>query len=381
MTSFRLVRGLRVEDLGVEVVVLDAILGRVHRLTGPAAVAVRASVAGRTVAAHAAGVLTDVGIMEQTGGPGRSQRADPDRRAVLAASALGVATFLLPHPGAAASPGGLSEGGSAYLDVTGMSDSSMAGVGQLQFVTYTATSGTRTAVPSTELQVEVLLVGGGGGGAASGGGGGGGAVTRSIVTLDGGVTYDVVVGAGGTGSAAFTQAAGSAGAASTLTERATSTELLRAAAGGGGSYYGDGAGGSSTYAGGSGTGIGYAPENGFGGGGGAGGTGGSAVAGAGGDGGAGVTISNFVGADQTYGGGGGGGGVVDGGDSGTGGGGTGGLGDGEGAYTAGGAGIDGRGGGGGGGAPYAAGGDGGDGLVMIRYYGAQPAVNLGFPAV
>lgn len=368
--------GLRVEDLGHELVVLDAAGGRVHRLTGAAADAVRGVIAGAPLPARMQRTLRAIGVLaeDRTGPVDRG----PDRRAVLAASALGVSTLMLPLPGAAASTDGLASGGDAYLDVTGMATASTAATGALQFVSYTATSGTRTAVPSAQLQVEVLLVAGGGGGAAAGGGGGGGAVTRSILTLDAGVTYDIVVGAGGAGSVAFTQAAGDDGSASTLARSGPSTELLRADGGGGGAYYG-GAGGSSTYGGGSGTGTGYAPDHAFGGGGGAGGTGASAVGADGGEGGSGVTITGFVGADATYGGGGGGGGLTSGGAGGSGGGG-GGWYD-TGVFTPGSDGTDGLGGGGGGGSPYADGGDGGDGLVMIRYYGAQPQVNISFPAV
>ncbi len=370
----RLRHGLRVDDLGTEVLVLDVADGRVLRLTGAAAEAVRSLRDGRPAEAaslvllRAAGILS--GHVDAEVGARRGQ-VGPARRSVLAASVTGLSTFMLPSALAAASTETLSAGGSGSLEVRGVSERSSEETGALQSVTFTALFGDRWVEPSETMRAEVLLVGGGGGGGRGGGGGGGGGVTRQILTLDGGQRYDVVVGVGGQGGTSEGTAGGQGDASTFSSAGAPSVVLLRADGGGGGAYAG-GDGGASTSVGGTGSGTGPAADHAGGGGGGAGGVGSSAVGGDGGDGGAGVLVEAFFGSAAAYGGGGGGGGHVSGGSGGSGGGGDGG------AYeVAGEFGDPETGGGGGGGGPFRDGGDGASGRVMIRYYGAAPEETLG----
>lgn len=354
----RIAPGLRIEDLGREVVVLDPVGGRVHRLTGPAAVAFRAlSVGDETspallIALRSAGILTSAGSVEPS-----------SRRAVLAAASLGVVTSLLPASSASASPAGLSPGGSAYLQVAGAAEASDAVTGQLQHVIFTRLAGpVRSFTPSAALQVEVLVVGGGGG--AGTGGGGGGQVVRRLATLDP-ERYDVEVAVGGDVNipAAFT---GGAGGTSSIVRSSDAAEVALALGGAGGSI--DGPGGSSGGSPGRAGGSGGTRASG-GGGGGAGGAGFSAAGDDGGRGGVGQTVLDFIVPSVTYGGGGGGGSYW-----GTpGDGGAGGGGEGAQEYGNGQPGVSSTGGGGGGSTGYGGEpGRGGSGIVLVRYYGAAP---------
>jgi hypothetical protein len=255
----------------------------------------------------------------------------------------------------------------------------------------------------SDYNVEYLVIAGGGGGGSriSGGGGaggyrssvsgessGGGASAESGLTLSSGTTYTVTVGAGGPGSGEW-QTRGSNGDDSVFSS-VTST-----GGGGGGSWNvgsgldggsggsGGGASGSASsparvggarttgqgYAGGNGA---VAPQYGGGGGGGAGGVGGTGTAN-GGNGGNGVT-SSITGSPVPRGGG-GGGGVENAGTPGSGGTGGGGNASGPGSSANGGNGTVNTGGGGGSagntGSSAGNGGAGGDGIVIVRYAGAQ----------
>lgn len=361
--GFRVRPGLRVQDFGREVVVLDVDGGVVHRLIGPAADACRDLLRGDPPEPEIARGLVDAGVLVAHPDAGVVAR----RRTVLTGAALGVVSTVLPGATAAASTLTLSEGGSAYLTVSGPAATSSAATGSLQYASFTQeVVGTRTATPSADLTVEVLLVGGGGGGAT--GGGGGGEVVRQILPLTGGRTYDIDVGVGGS---AGVGSDGSPGTASSLTRAIDSVVVLTAAGGAGGAEAG--AGGASTFSGGA-----VGERDAGGGGGGAGSSGSDAVGGTGGAGGSGREIVDFISPSVVYGGGGGGGSYTgSGGNGGNGGGGAGGTyGVGE---VNGQAGDAATGGGGGGASPYGGGsGAGGTGLVIIRYYGASPEVELGF---
>ncbi len=362
--------GLRVEDLGHELVVLDAVGGRVHRLTGAAADALRAVISGVALPARARRTLGAVGILA-TDDP-RRDGSDPDRRAVLAASALGVSTLLLPAPGMSASLTGLSAGGSAYLIVTGAASASSAPIGELQHLTFTTLAGfagQRHFTPSESLDVEVVLVGGGGGGGT--GGGGGGEVVRRILSIDP-IRHDVTVGTGG-GNETPGALTGDQGGASRIVLNSGGSELVAAMGGAGGSIDGPG-GASGGVSGNDGGGPGLTGAGG--GGGGAGGPGGDAVGESGGVGGSGFDVTDFIVASVVYGGGGGGGsyaGVP--GAGGSGGGGQGGQESGNGQP-----GQASTGGGGGGSSGYGGSpGRGGSGIVLVRYYGDRPVVST--PAI
>lgn len=366
--------GLRIERVGGEAVVLDTSLHLVHRLTGEAAEVLSGSADG-IVAAEvpqrlrpALRVLKDLGVLCADATPGvrhlpldRSV-ARRDAIGLAAASAVGVATFLLPSAGASASTGtstvsGVLIGGSEYA--AGQPDASDPTL----FFDYHrfATAGTFNLEAKSAVEVEVVLVGGGGRGSDGPGGGGGQVV---LVTSFLGVgDHTVVVGAGATSST---------GGSSSLTRDGGTT--LATAVGGGGAVITDATAGSSP--GHDDRGVTAGPFSGgsneqqaYGGGGGAGGVGLPASGTSGGAGGPGRFVGGFFppSAPATRFGGGGGGGTnvsaLSGGSFGTAtdGGGEGGFPDGNGVAA-----EDARGGGGGG--AYTSG-NGGSGLVVVRVLG------------
>lgn len=127
-----------------------------------------------------------------------------ERRSLVAATGLGIATVALPSALAAASPAPDGDGGGSALSGGDVDTVSVAG-----FTLHTFTSSGTLSV-SSSIDVQYLVVGGGGGGGTvttgsgrAGGGGGGGEVllspgfaTNGFVTLAPG-DYDVVVGTGG----------------------------------------------------------------------------------------------------------------------------------------------------------------------------------------
>ncbi len=240
---------------------------------------------------------------------------------------------------------------------------------------------------TTDLNMEILVVGGGGGGGAgsggAGGGGGGGLIFNSSFSVLAG-DFNVVVGLGGIGSSSDGVAGGKGQNSSFSTQTAeggggggTNTVGVDGGSGGGGGSVGAshaGGTGNQGFDGGSGTG-----SSDFGGGGGGGSNetgfaGSTTVGGNGGDGGQ----FNINGTNTAYAGGGGGGisgSPGSGGDGGGGGGGSSGAGN-DGTVNTGG-------GGGGGDDGIAKGGDGGSGIVIIRYLTADaipiPTINLDSP--
>jgi hypothetical protein len=178
-------RGLRIDRLGTEVVVLDAEAALVHRLTGPAAEVVN-TVVMRDVAvddlpsrlAPAVAGLREAGVL----------RGDVPRRQALGAAvagAVGILTVVLPAATAAASGGG--GGGSVSTATDASTDGEIFGLINVSGYTYRqflydVNKPTQSFVvdgpPDGILYADVLIVGGGGaGGFYFGGGGGGGAVT------------------------------------------------------------------------------------------------------------------------------------------------------------------------------------------------------------
>lgn len=371
-------RGLRVDRVGTEAVVLDPVAALVHRLTGPAAEVVAELVLrGRDVADLPARLAPAVAGLRQAG----VLRGEVSRRQALgtaAVGAVGIMTLALPSAATAASPGGGgSGGGSAYDNSPNGSLTLPSGFTAADGYTYRTftSSGTFVVGGSGSLTVDVLLVGAGGGGsgtAGAGGGGAGGAVSRFLnQTLDAGPEgYAVTVGAGGTGGSTGYQGGQS------------SVATVGNAVGGFGSSSSEGApalggsGGSAFAAGG----AGYGSAGG--GGAGAGGPGAAAtnpdvgVIDAG-DGGAAFAESTFFGAEVALAGGGGGGGAYfqnhfDAAGEGGAGGGAGGLGGDPGLEPPrpvqnGFPGTSFGGGGGGSGAGGGSGGAGHAGLVVIRY--------------
>lgn len=362
--SIRLAPGVRPEDDGRELVLVDGPGRVVHRLVGPAAELVRAVLAGDDVRGAdplLVAALRTAGVLRAEAG------AVLSRRAVGAgAAALGIATMLLPGAAEATSLATLGAGSTGYLFTNG--GFSSAASGELQWVQFTTDVWGGFITPRlSNLWVEALLVGGGGGGGAAGGGGG--QVVRRLHELTAEQRYDVTVGAGGAGGASATD-----GGESSFAVTGGGAVVAKAVGGSAGSTSGGGDGGGSPgYAGGAGAGgLGYL---GSGGGAGAGSVGGPASGDRGGVGGKGRTITDFVGADTVYGGGGGGGTYFsqDVAAGGLGGGGGGGVYDGVGGNVAAVPGTARTGGGGGGGPQPSDGAAGGSGYVLFRYYGNAPA--------
>ena len=387
--------GVRVEDLGAEIVVLDPVRHVVHRLGGRAAEVLRRLLGGerrrdlvggdRRVAAE----LERAGVLRQVG---TAPRDELDRRRILAmggAVALGLSSQALPSASAAASGGG-GAGSSVYLTSAGGSEYQLTvGATTYDYVRFTG-DGTVTAVGG-DVAMTYLLVGAGGAGGTDfndsatyagtdfegndyswQGGGGGNVVLRSR-TLPSGSSASISVGVGGKGYFGY----GNGGQVTSVTV-GVQTDTAYGGDGGnprdagynqgpGASWgnYGFPSGSAGPFFGGQRLSIA--------GGGGA----GSAEAGsdgagagqyAGGAGGIGFEVTGFFDDARRYGGGGGGGGYT------AGAGGAGGGGAGAVQATAASAGTAGTGGGGGGGMAGSAGGgwsrnggSGGSGLVVVRY--------------
>ena len=331
----RLGDGLRIEEVGDEVVVLDAAQGLVHRLNGDAAAAARHLLTQGPEGALGPDVvgldeLVDAGIVV----------SDLPRRRVLRAGAgalVGVSTFALPSALAAAT----ITGPNGSVSVAGGTTSEVVD-GSTTYVVHTFTADGDLVVTGGSVDVQYVAVGGGGGGGGggfdtsvgytiSGGGGGGGEVvtstgltTGSFVTLAAG-TYPVTVGAGGS--------AGTSGSRTGTVESPIDVVPTSGGGGGGSSLgglasagggtggdagtLGDGTGGDGGASGGAaflgGDGFAYSG----GGGGGSDGTGGGGDYFVGGDGGAATSLEDFTAATLHLGGGGGGGGLNGGGSAGT----------------------------------------------------------------
>lgn len=117
-------RGLRVDRVGTEAVVLDPVAALVHRLTGPAAeVMAELVMRGRDVADLPARLAPAVAGLRQAG----VLRGEVSRRQALgtaAVGAVGIMTLALPWAATAASPGSGGSGGGLATDVsvTGVTD-------------------------------------------------------------------------------------------------------------------------------------------------------------------------------------------------------------------------------------------------------------------
>ena len=378
-------RGLRVDRVGTEAVVLDPVAALVHRLTGPAAeVMAELVLRGRDVADLPARLAPAVAGLRQAG----VLRGEVSRRQALgtaAVGAVGIMTLALPSAATAASPAA-SGGGGAIADVsqTGLLNTLPSWATAASGYTYRTFNDPDAAnrfdvQGSGTLTIDVLIVGAGGRGGlgpsgayaeqfpqstgdlgyGAGGGGAGGSVSLVLAreTVDGD-QLAVTVGKGGGRGGSTGDDGGTSGF-----ELVTATGGLRGAAGsaaapaarGGDSRAG---GASSAHIGGSGaifeSSTGAGDQRFGGGGGGAGGDGLDADLpnlrpGAGGPG---FEVSAFFAATTRFGTGGSGFGPYGSPDPGSGGGA---------AMT------DGSYGGGGGGGSYPFPGNGGNGVVIVRY--------------
>lgn len=228
MPRLRFRSGLRVEDIGSDVVVLDRSEATIHRLEGDLARAARAV---------GEGIEWDevpqdlIAAMEELAAMGLvADTTRWTRRKLLAAggaaSAATIISFALPGTAHAATtcPGGML--GSANLQRT------------------TAGPGTFYTGPGvTMLHVEVWGAGGGGSGgrsgvfgiaSASGPGGGGGGYAAPTIDVTPCTSYSFVVGAAGTAGSGGTFSRGDGGTGGTSTFTSGTTTLLTATGGAGG---------------------------------------------------------------------------------------------------------------------------------------------------
>ncbi|MCB0964285.1 MAG: hypothetical protein KDA98_13470, partial [Acidimicrobiales bacterium] len=206
----------RVEDLGDEIVILDADGDAVHRVDGDATAAVhllQEGVARRDIPAEltdAVASLADKGLVD---GPRHlSRRAALATGGGVALAAATVTTFALADPAAASTmcTNGIT-GTDAGTTFTASNSSFMFKVGP-----------TGTAGPGTvNVQFRAWGGGGGGGGAqwwsgAEGGGGGGGAYAGTSYALTECTEYTFNVTVGGIGSAGANADGGMGGTSSVL---------------------------------------------------------------------------------------------------------------------------------------------------------------------
>ena len=236
--SLQLRKGLRVEQIDDELVVLDASGESVHRVTGDGVAAVRlleGGVAEAEIPSHlieAVEALSEAGVV--------SGRRHFSRRKALAVggtawAAATVTTFALANPAAAWS---VCKNGK-----TPTAPNSGSGHKYTTAGSYTWTSGpSGFHTPNTQRSYNVLVRAWGGGGsggvdgsALGGGGGGGGAYADSTISVLECTEFTVVVGAGGAASSGN----GNNGIPSTFKNDTT----LKATGGAGGKAGDDGSGG------------------------------------------------------------------------------------------------------------------------------------------
>ena len=161
-------RGLRVDRVGTEAVVLDPVAALVHRLTGPAAeVMAELVMRGRDVADLPARLAPAVAGLRQAG----VLRGEVSRRQALgtaAVGAVGIMTLALPSAATAASPGVGGSGGVATdVSVTGVTDTLPSWATAASGYTYRTFNDPDAANRfdvggSGTLTIDVLIVGGGG---------------------------------------------------------------------------------------------------------------------------------------------------------------------------------------------------------------------------
>lgn len=187
----RLRDGLRVEDLGDEIVILDADGDALHRVDGDATAAVRLlqdGVARRDIPAELTDAVTSLADAGLVDGPNHlSRRAALVSGGGIALTAATVTTFALADPAAASTmcAMGVTPSDTQIIDTSGP---------------YSHTTGPN----QTSLAVHAWGGGGGGGGGGwsrGGGGGGGGAYAGGTVSTTECTTYNftVTIGAAGSG--------------------------------------------------------------------------------------------------------------------------------------------------------------------------------------
>ena len=239
--SLQLRKGLRVEQIDDELVVLDASGESVHRVTGDGVAAVRlleGGVAEAEIPSHlieAVEALSEAGVV--------SGRRHFSRRKALAVggtawAAATVTTFALANPAAAWSV--CKNGATPTAPDGGSSGKKYTTAG-----TFTWTSGpSGFHTPNTQQNYNVIVRAWGGGGSGGvdggywsigGGGGGGGAYADSTISVLECTEFTVVVGAGGAASSGN----GNNGIPSTFKNDTT----LKATGGAGGKAGDDGSGG------------------------------------------------------------------------------------------------------------------------------------------